>query len=67
MTYSIGIDYGTSSGRVFLVDTTNGNIVSSYIKTYSHGTISETLNGQELPHHYFYSMQMIMSTFLNMA
>lgn len=53
MTYSIGIDYGTSSGRVFLVDTTNGNIVSSYIKAYSHGTISETLNGQELPHHYF--------------
>ncbi|MCG7338194.1 ribulokinase [Staphylococcus sp. ACRSN] len=53
MTFSIGIDYGTSSGRVFLVDTSNGNIISSYIKEYEHGTISETLNGQELPHHYF--------------
>ena len=53
MTYSIGIDYGTASGRVFLVDTTNGEIISTYIKEYPHGTISESLNGTELPHNYF--------------
>ncbi|SCS69351.1 ribulokinase [Staphylococcus caeli] len=53
MTYSIGIDYGTASGRVFLVDTTNGEIISTYIKTYPHGTISGSLNGTELPHNYF--------------
>lgn len=29
MTYSIGIDYGTASGRVFLVDTSNGEIIST--------------------------------------
>lgn len=53
MSYSIGIDYGTASGRVILVDTTNGQIVSSYEETYPHGTISESLNGQSLPHNYF--------------
>ncbi|WP_436860303.1 ribulokinase [Staphylococcus caeli] len=53
MTYSIGIDYGTASGRVFLVDTANGEIISTYIKTYPHGTISGSLNGTELPHNYF--------------
>ncbi|PTI83218.1 ribulokinase [Staphylococcus xylosus] len=53
MTYSIGIDYGTASGRVFLVDTSNGEIISTYIKEYAHGTISESLNGKALPHNYF--------------
>ncbi|MGD6886517.1 ribulokinase [Staphylococcus shinii] len=53
MTYSIGIDYGTASGRVFLVDTSNGDIISTYIKEYQHGTISESLNGKPLPHNYF--------------
>lgn len=50
MTYSIGIDYGTGSGRVFLVQTENGKIISQYIKPYTHGTIDEELNGQKLPH-----------------
>lgn len=53
MSYSIGIDYGTASGRVFLVDTSNGEIISTYIKAYPHGTISGSLNGKELPHNYF--------------
>jgi L-ribulokinase len=53
MSYSIGIDYGTASGRVFLVDTSNGAIISSYIKEYPHGTISGSLNGQKLPQNYF--------------
>lgn len=50
MTYSIGIDYGTSSGRVFLVQTENGKIISQFVKTYTHGTIDEYLFDQKLPH-----------------
>ena len=53
MSYSIGIDFGTASGRVFLVDTSNGEIISSYIEAYPHGTISGSLNGHDLPHNYF--------------
>ena len=39
MSYSIGIDYGTASGRVILVDTSNGEMISSYEETYEHGTL----------------------------
>lgn len=53
MSYSIGIDYGTASGRVILVDTSNGEMISSYEETYEHGTIAETLNGEALPRNYF--------------
>ncbi|MCU7258070.1 ribulokinase, partial [Pseudomonas aeruginosa] len=51
--YSIGIDYGTASGRVILVNTSDGKIVSSYEETYQHGTIAEELGGETLPHNYF--------------
>lgn len=34
MTYSIGIDFGTGSGRVFLVNTENGEIIGQYVCTY---------------------------------
>ena len=33
MSYSIGIDYGTASGRVFLINTTNGQVVSKFSET----------------------------------
>lgn len=52
MTFSIGVDFGTSSGRVFLVNTENGEIISKYIKRYSHGVIEGELNGRELPSSY---------------
>lgn len=48
MSYSIGVDYGTGSGRAFLVDTTNGKIIDKYIKPYTHGTIEKDLNGVKL-------------------
>lgn len=44
MSYSIGVDYGTGSGRAFLVDTTNGKIIDKYIKPYTLGTIEKKLN-----------------------
>ncbi|EJJ6354944.1 ribulokinase [Staphylococcus pseudintermedius] len=50
MTYSIGVDFGTGSGRVFLVNTANGEIVSHFIKRYTHGTIENTLKGKKLPY-----------------
>ncbi|MEJ7469552.1 ribulokinase, partial [Staphylococcus warneri] len=46
-------DYGTASGRVILVDTSNGDIISSYEETYPHGTIAESLYGETLPRNYF--------------
>ncbi|SCS20788.1 ribulokinase [Staphylococcus caeli] len=52
MTYSIGIDFGTGSGRVFLVNTENGEIVAQYIKNYTHGTIEGNLNGRKIPQNF---------------
>ncbi|MBX5319959.1 MULTISPECIES: ribulokinase [Staphylococcus] len=49
MTYGIGVDYGTGSGRAFLVNTDNGDIVAKYVKPYTHGTIERSLNGTKLP------------------
>lgn len=50
MAFSIGIDYGTGSGRVFLIDTDTGQVKGSYVKPYSHGTIEKELNGIRIPH-----------------
>lgn len=52
MSYSIGIDYGTASGRVFLINTTNGQVVSKFVKPYTHGVIESELNGLKIPHTY---------------
>ncbi|HFG9105874.1 TPA: ribulokinase [Staphylococcus argenteus] len=52
MSYSIGIDFGTASGRVFLVNTTNGQVVSKFVKNYTHGVIENELNGLKIPHTY---------------
>ena len=49
MTYSIGVDFGTGSGRAFLINTENGKIEGQYIKNYTHGTIEGTLGGEKLP------------------
>src|SRR5690554_586493 len=41
--YSIGVDYGTESGRALLVDITNGAEVATHVTPYPHGVIDETL------------------------
>ena len=41
--YSIGVDYGTQSGRAVLVDVSNGEVVAQAVKEYSHGVIDEFL------------------------
>jgi len=41
--YSIGVDFGTESGRAVLVDVTNGREVATAVYPYSHGVIDEKL------------------------
>lgn len=41
--YSIGVDYGTQSGRAVLVDVLTGDIAAQAVKEYSHGVMDEYL------------------------
>lgn len=49
--YTIGIDYGTESGRALLVDARDGREVATAVHTYPHGVIDERLpsSGRPLP------------------
>ncbi len=51
--YTIGIDFGTASGRAVLVDVADGRVVASETCDYRHGVIDERLppdgGGIELP------------------
>ncbi|WP_343210257.1 ribulokinase [Anaerolentibacter hominis] len=41
--YSIGVDYGTLSGRAVLVDVSNGEVIAQATKEYTHGAMEEFL------------------------
>lgn len=41
--YSIGVDYGTQSGRAVLVDVSNGEVAAQHTKVYTHGVMDEYL------------------------
>jgi len=41
--FTIGVDFGTESGRALLVEVGTGKPLASAIYTYSHGVIDETL------------------------
>jgi len=43
MKYSIGIDYGTKSGRAVLVELGSGKIIAQAVKEYTHGVMDEYL------------------------
>ncbi|MBP1754173.1 MAG: ribulokinase [Firmicutes bacterium] len=48
--YTIGIDYGTQSGRAVLVNVSNGEILAQSTKEYTHGVMEEYLpDGTKLP------------------
>ncbi|OOC61974.1 ribulokinase [Paenibacillus ihbetae] len=41
--YTIGVDFGTESGRALLVDITNGQEVATHVTPYPHGVMDEVL------------------------
>ena len=41
--YTIGVDFGTESGRAVLVDVADGREVATAVYPYSHGVIDEIL------------------------
>ncbi|MGI6777251.1 MAG: ribulokinase [Acetivibrionales bacterium] len=41
--YSLGVDFGTQSGRAVLAEVDTGNIVATAVKEYSHGVMDEYL------------------------
>ncbi|QSO51429.1 ribulokinase [Alicyclobacillus curvatus] len=43
--YSIGVDYGTESGRVVLLDIDNNKEIASFMVPYRHGVIEDVLPG----------------------
>lgn len=49
-TYTIGIDFGTLSGRCVLVDCSNGQEIAEAVCNYAHGVMDESLpTGRKLP------------------
>ncbi|HEX9839760.1 MAG TPA: ribulokinase [Anaerolineales bacterium] len=46
--YTIGVDFGTESGRAVLVDVTNGREIATAVYPYSHGVIDEKLPDTEI-------------------
>jgi len=50
--YSLGLDFGTESGRAVLVDVESGQEVATAVHPYRHGVMDEKLPGvsQRLPH-----------------
>ncbi|NDJ62675.1 MAG: ribulokinase, partial [Chloroflexi bacterium] len=49
MPYTIGIDFGTESGRAVLIDISNGREVASAVHEYANGVIDAHLPGSDRP------------------
>lgn len=43
--YVLGVDYGTESGRVLIVNVKTGEIIAEQVVPYSHGVLTENLPG----------------------
>ena len=46
--YTIGVDFGTESGRAVLVDISNGKEIATAVYPYSNGVIAEKLPGTQI-------------------
>lgn len=46
--YSIGVDYGTESGRAVLVDLADGRVIATSVMNYPDGVIDEKLPGSDV-------------------
>jgi len=55
--YVIGVDYGTESGRVLLVDVETGAEVATHVTAYPHGVIDESLPGSGVKLEYDWALQ----------
>jgi L-ribulokinase len=55
--YTIGVDYGTGSGRAVLVDLSNGNEVVDHVTDYRHGVIDERLPESEVELEHEWALQ----------
>lgn len=55
--YTIGVDYGTQSGRAVLVDLSNGHEVADHVTPYPHHVIDEELPGSGLKLEYDWALQ----------
>jgi L-ribulokinase len=49
MPYTIGIDFGTESGRALLVDTADGREIATAVHAYGDGVIDQHLPGSDKP------------------
>lgn len=47
--YTIGIDFGTLSGRAVLVNVANGHVETSAVRAYTHGVMEAMPDGTALP------------------
>lgn len=55
--YTIGVDYGTQSGRAVLVDLSNGHEVADHVTPYPHHVIDERLPGSGIKLEYDWALQ----------
>ena len=49
MKYTIGVDYGTQSGRAVLVEVSTGCVRAQAVKEYTHGVMDEYLPDGKTP------------------
>lgn len=49
MPYTLGIDFGTESGRALLVDVADGREIATAVFAYPHGVIDQHLPGSDAP------------------